>query len=95
MKPHLSKAYSQYGADMGRPNNRTEPSYPVRFHVQRIRLNSGGYDSGGAYWGQGQALYYAWGDGAEEVQEHWTRATDRDDAKTAVLNRWPNATFYR
>lgn len=95
MKPYLPKAYSQYGADMGRQNNRTGPGYPVKFRLRKIQIDSGGYDSGGAYWGTGQPLYYAWGDGAKEVQEYWTRAWDREEAKAAVRAKWPKASFYR
>lgn len=37
-----------------------------RFQLRRVRLNSGGYDSGGAYWGHGGALYEAFtADGSE------------------------------
>lgn len=37
-----------------------------RFHLRRVRLDSGGYDAGGAYWGHGGELYEAFtDDGAE------------------------------
>jgi hypothetical protein len=28
-----------------------------KFHVERVPINGGGYDSGGAYWGQDEPLY--------------------------------------
>lgn len=74
--PPLSRGCSSRGADMGRTS--TLPAVNVsnpRFHLVRVRLDSGGYDSGGAYWGHGKPLYRAvsvdkmptayrmWGDG--------------------------------
>ena len=63
----LEKAYSKRGADLGRadtferigdPNpplfavvTDDERQFPYRFHLTRVRLDSGGYDAGGAYWG--------------------------------------------
>lgn len=32
----------------------------VRFHLRKVRLDSGGYDQGGAYWGAGGELFEAW-----------------------------------
>ena len=66
---------------------------PVKVSLQRIRLNSGGYDSGGAYWGLGRPLYWAGSDiGAVDI---WFRASDRAAAKVHVRASFPNATFYR
>jgi hypothetical protein len=31
----------------------------TRFHLRKVRLDSGGYDSGGAYWGHGGELFEA------------------------------------
>jgi hypothetical protein len=96
MKYTYTKAYSQYGASMGRRDNITESACTIKFHLQRVPLDSGGYDPGGAYWGLGCGwLYYAHGDGAEEVQEMFFRAHNRDDAKTQVRAAFPNCTFYR
>lgn len=96
MATKFPKAYSQYGSSMGRRDNITEVTFPVKFHLERVLLDSGGYDNGGAYWGNGCGwLYYAHGDGAEEVQEMFFRAHNRDDAKTQVRAAFPNCTFYR
>ncbi len=66
---------------------------PVNVSLQHIRLNNGGYDSGGAYWGLGQPLYWAGSDnGAVDL---WFRASDRAAAKAHVLASFPNASFYR
>lgn len=91
----LPKAHSQYGASMGRRDNITETAFPVKFHLRRVRLDSGGYDNGGAYWGHGAPLYYAWGDGEEERQEMFFRAHSREDAKQQLRGAFPNCTFYR
>lgn len=52
----------RYGAPMGRASDNLsalviEPRDPP-MTLQRVRLNSGGYDRGGAYWGIGQPLYW-------------------------------------
>lgn len=67
-------------------------------HVERVPINSQGYDPGGAYWGTGQPLYVAWehDDTKEEYQrEIFVRAADREEARAAVTATFPNATFYR
>jgi hypothetical protein len=90
----LEKAYSMRGADMGRrsyyPKN---PRDSVRLHLNRVRLDNGGYDSGGAYWGIGTPLYCAESDDSEI--RFFLRAEDRAAAKREILSRLPNATFYR
>ena len=95
MKYAYTKAYSQYGASMGRRDNITESACTIKFHLQRVPLDSGGYDPGGAYWGLGDPLYVAFGEGELEVQEMFFRAKSRDDAKTQVRGAFPAATFYR
>lgn len=52
---------SKYGAPMGRASFGNPES---KIRLFRVRLDSGGYDDGGAYWGLGQALYCAT-DGAD------------------------------
>lgn len=69
-----------YGAPMGRATYGVikPDSMPRRsIRLFRVKLNSGGYDDGGAYWGVGQALYCAT-DGDEFRQ--FTRANSRRDA---------------
>ena len=86
-----TNAYSQYGASMGRRDNVAEALDVKKFHLERVRLNSGGYDPGGAYWGLGAPLYVAWGDG----KEMFFRARDRREAKEIARGVFKNAKFYR
>ena len=86
-----TKAYSQYGASMGRRDNVAEAETVAKIHLERVVLNTGGYDLGGAYWGHGAPLYVAWGDG----QEMFFRARDRREAKEIARGVFKNAKFYR
>ena len=43
------KVHSQYGAPMGRPGYGYGADPTTLFQLRRIRINSGGYDDGGAY----------------------------------------------
>lgn len=48
---------SKRGAAMGRAGNNGElESY--RFTLRKVPIDSGGYDTGGAYWGLGAPLYW-------------------------------------
>jgi hypothetical protein len=82
-----------YGAPMGR---RTGPEYldlgAGRVLLRRIRLDAGGYDPGGAYWGIGQPLYWACdGDG----NELFFRTASRDQAKAHLRDTFGPLRFYR
>lgn len=66
---------------------------PRKVALQRIRLDRGGYDAGGAYWGIGQPLYWAGSD--DGLVDLWFRAATRADAKRHVLSQFRGATFYR
>lgn len=70
---------SRYGASMGRPNA-IESASSEPFNLQRVRLDRGGYDSGGSYWGIGAPLY-TYGNGADW---NYLRAQDRADAKAQI-----------
>jgi hypothetical protein len=48
---------SQRGAALGRVSKHGAPD-SLRFTLRRVKLDSGGYDQGGAYWGMGKPLYY-------------------------------------
>lgn len=51
---------SRYGAPMGRQEDGYLETRIKRFvRIFRVRINSGGYDDGGAYWGIGEPLYCA------------------------------------
>ena len=90
----IDEVSSKYGAPMGRRDCVSEPLFPVMFCLRQIPLSQG-YDQGGAYWGTGGTLWVAWGDGQEEVQELYMRASTRAEAKRRVLSEFPNAQFYR
>lgn len=97
---NLSNACSIYGASMGRASTserdlRQLAPEPVKLNLQRVRLDSGGYDSGGAYWGAGEPLYRAADDNGLREVELFFRARDREHAKELVRAKLPNACFYR
>jgi hypothetical protein len=52
----ISKVNCKYGSPMGRSNVGSVPDSGIRIYDRKIRLNSGGYDAGGAYWGIGAEL---------------------------------------
>lgn len=91
----LPDVSSPLGAPMGRTSTTPAgtPPAPLKLSLYRIRINAGGYDSGGAYWGQGAPLYRAASDCG--TFETWFRARDRDAAKAFVRAQRPTATFYR
>lgn len=81
---------------MGRPSIKppadAAPQSP-KVTLQRVRLDSSGYDSTGAYFGHGSPLYWAaTDDGALDIT---FRAADRDAAKAHVRDVMPGARFYR
>lgn len=84
---------SRYGAPMGR---HTGPDYletsagPLR--LMRVRVNSGGYDSGGVYWGLGMPLWYV---EDQDGNSKFFRAASRETAKAKLGADWPGARFYR
>lgn len=104
MRPKLDKAYSQWGAGMGR-RNRFPPESdgfkktdPIKLRLQRLVLTDGRcYDSGGAYWGAGSAkrgwIYCAFSD--DNTVQVFLRAVTRHDAKMQVRAELPAATFWR
>jgi hypothetical protein len=86
MRYKPSNVSSKYGAPMGRDssNGRDLEQAPGKLCLQRVRLDSGGYDSGGAYWGHGEPLYVATD---HENTTVFVRAMTRDGAKHAVRLR--------
>lgn len=91
MKDYETKGYTQYGAFLGR-NRRSEFSIPedttAKLRLRRVRLDSGGYDKGGAYWGHGSPLWYY-----EDLEGRiaYRRAASRAAAK----GLFPNARYWR
>lgn len=72
----------------------------IKFSLYHIRLNSGGYDSTGSYWGIGLPLYFAQSDGecdtysGKKEIEFYLRAYNRSNAKGQILAEYPGAKFY-
>lgn len=62
--------------------------------LRRVRLDSGGYDECGAYWGIGSPLYWAASDTPGVDFDSTFRADDRDDAKAIVRETFPHARFW-
>jgi len=89
------KAYGPSGSSMGRWENTNEPNLKAKFQLQRVPINSGGYDPGGAYWGLAEPLYVAWADGEYTMQRVFVRAHTRDHAKALVRKHFRNARFWR
>lgn len=83
------------GASMGRPStfsgNITAGN--GKCSLQRVRLDSGGYDSGEAYWGLGDPLWWCGSD--DGSVDLFFRARDRAAAKAEVRIAFPDARFYR
>lgn len=99
--PPLTKLSCKYGAPMGRRNLFHYPyDRPLKFSLATVRLNQGGYDSGGAYWGNSnKRLYRAYAlleteDGIEET-DYFFRAASRAEAKDHVRSIYKKATFFR
>jgi hypothetical protein len=82
MRPFESDVSSKYGAPI------TE-----KLHLARVRLNSGGYDVGGAYWGVvGEPLWCAW----NTTDSIYLRARDREAAKAHIVATYAGGPqFYR
>lgn len=83
----LTDVSSKYGAPMGRRNITENTTGKVRLF--RVRFVDGCYDSGGAYWGCGDPLYAAIGDGFE----WYARAKSIEDAKADLLDEYPDLTI--
>lgn len=78
------------GAALGRPDVGDEPrSYSGRIYLRRVRLNSGGYDPNGTYFGAGEPLYWLSSDGG--TIDRMLRAYSREHARTQVLALYPSA----
>jgi len=69
----------------------------MKFYLYKVRLNQGGYDSTGKYFGTGMPLYYF--EPVDENPSHgnsgYLRAYDREQAKNKIATSIPDATFYK
>lgn len=76
--PQFEKVSSRYGAPMGRSESGyLETEMPRFVRLFRVRIDRGGYDDGGAYWGIGAPLFCAIDD---DGSRKFTRASTRDQA---------------
>lgn len=97
----LSKVNSKYGAPMGRgglpPDLFATRAFGegAKVKLAQVRINCGGYDNGGAYWGLGLPLYRAYFYDNGEATECFFRASSRSMAKKQLLEYEPELKFYR
>lgn len=92
---HKARVASRYGAPMGRPDDGINPADPdsPRFYMRRVRLDAGGYDRGGAYWGFGESLFEIESDcGGVSM---FRRAASREAMRAAIRADYPGARFFR
>lgn len=75
MNKQFPEVSSTYGAPMGRREYGSMPDHGRTVRVFRVRLDSGGYDDGGAYWGRGPKPLFCATDGADYLQ--FVRADSR------------------
>jgi hypothetical protein len=72
------------------------PEYKNHVILQQKRLNRGGYDRYGRYYGVGEKLYYIAAlsdDGSEYIFEDEFRAVDRGEAIAKAKDIFPNGKF--
>lgn len=94
LKPSYTQpGASKYGAQMGRATRHNSAQESPRFYLRRVRLDSGGYDPGGAYWGIDEPLY--WFASEDGETEGYLRATSRESAKRQIRENYPDARFWR
>lgn len=66
-----------------------------KLHLRRVPLDSGGYDPGGAYWGQGTPLYCAFGETETEQLYAFVRAASRKEAIAKLQTLITNPRFIK
>ncbi len=82
------------GAAMGRRSVLEEDKdYSGVLFLQYVRLNSGGYDKNGTYFGHGSRLY--WCANETGTIDFMLRASDRADAREQLLKEFPKAKVRR
>lgn len=76
------------GAPMGREERRPQFKTAGRGSLERVHIDAGGYDNGGAYWGHGERLYRMMTDEGNYVL--YVRAATRGKARESLLKSYPN-----
>jgi hypothetical protein len=76
---------------MGRPTIHCDDpqSYAGKLSVRKMRLDYGGYDCNGTYFGLGPPLY--WVSSKDNGVDFMLRASDRRAARDEVLEKYPRA----
>lgn len=59
MNKQFPEVSCTYGSPMGRRDHGPFSGEPRSVRLFRVRLDAGGYDDGGAYWGHGKPLFCA------------------------------------
>ena len=90
MKFNYTKGYDHYGAQLGRTGPLQQADSVTRINIEQVPIHEG-YDPGGAYWGGGEPLFVAWGDGDDEEQVAFLRAADWNEARMKFKEIFPNA----
>lgn len=82
------------GAALGRPHVMDAPrDFEGRLFVSRVRIDSGGYDKNGTYFGLGGPLY--WIASADGDIDFMRRAGSREEARQLALKEYPKAKIRR
>lgn len=77
----------RYGAPMGEMPTLTQAATPARLSIRKVRLNGGGYDSSGTYWGRGMPLYCV--EDIDTGMRLFVRASDRATVVEQVRASFP------
>ena len=83
------------GAMMGRRDCIPDDYNGEKLHLRKVPLDSGGYDPGGAYWGQGTPLYCTFGETETEPLQAFVRAPSRKEAIAKLQTLITNPRFIR
>ncbi|MEL7519943.1 MAG: hypothetical protein AAFN48_13425 [Pseudomonadota bacterium] len=89
------------GASLGRSNTSGDPDECWKFYLVRVRLDNGGYDSGGVYWGHGEPLWryeaadLVYAPGNLGLPSGFVRAVNRDAARRCIREDYPKSRFFR
>jgi len=83
------------GAALGRPSYEADDpaTWEGKLYVSESRLDSGGYDENGTYFGHGDALF--WVRSADYEIDYMIRAPNRVMAVKLVMIEYPKASFAR
>lgn len=92
MKTSITPVSGKFGAPMGRRTYPQGYDDTQRVYLRRVRLCSGGYASGGAYWGIGAPLWEA----LQDDFTYYLRAPSREAAKRRMREEFHDEMkFYR